>query len=101
MQGILSLVLIIAPLVFQIIYGRKGIGEDIKLNFGTVCLISFSGQILFTIISIFITGNLLQKKGIHCGMPIVGIIGLSIFFTFILFVTILIQYFIKKSYEKK
>lgn len=101
MQGFLTFALLIAPLVFQIIYGRKAIGEDIKLKFGTVCLFSLLGQIMFTFLSLFIMSNLIQKKGIHCGMPLVGLFTISIFFTVVLFVTMLIQYFIKKSYDKK
>lgn len=101
MQGFLTLALLLAPLVFQIIYGRKAIGEDIKLKFDTVCLFSILGQIVFTFLSIFIMGNLIQKKGIHCGMPLVGLFSISILLTVILFITMLIQYFIKKSYYKK
>jgi hypothetical protein len=41
MYGTTPLILIILPLLFQIIAGRKAIGETISLKFGTVCLISF------------------------------------------------------------
>lgn len=101
MYGILILTLIILPTLFQIVFGRKAIGEDIKLKFGEVCLISFSGQILLTIIAFFLIVYSLEENKIRCGMPLAGLIMLSIAFTFILIVTMIIQYFIKKSYERR
>jgi len=98
---ILVFILIILPLFFQIIYGRKAIGEDIKLKFGEVCLISLLGQILLSVIAFFLMGYILKKNGNQCGTPLAGIIILSQFFTFILIVTMIIQYFIKKSYDSK
>jgi hypothetical protein len=98
---ILVFILIIFPLFFQIIFGRKAIGEDIKLKFGEVCLISFLGQILLSVIAFFLMGYMLQKNGNQCGTPLAAIIILSQFFTFVLIVTIIIQYFIKKSYDTK
>ena len=44
---------------------------------------------------------MLQKDGITCGLPLAGLIMISLFFTIILIITIIIQYFIKKSYESK
>lgn len=41
----MHLILIMLPLFFKIIFGRKAIGEDIKWSFGTICAISFFGQI--------------------------------------------------------
>jgi len=95
------LILILLPLLFQIIYGRKAIGEDIKLSFGTICLISFFSQIAVTVIDFFIIANVLQRNNNACGMPLVGLIKISLFFTFLLIVTIIVQYFIKKSYERE
>jgi hypothetical protein len=97
----MPLILILIPLVFQIVFGRKAIGEDIKLGFGTICLLSFLGQILLSIVAFFIMTNSLQKNANFCGLPLVGLVVVSLFFTFILIVTILIQYSIKKSYEKE
>ena len=94
----MPLILIIIPLLFQIIFGRKAIGRDIKWSFGTICLISFLGQILSTIIAFNLIVHYLQKNNNPCGMPLVGLIMVSLFFSFILFITIIIQYRIKKSY---
>jgi hypothetical protein len=94
----MPLILIIIPLLFQIIFGRKAIGRDIKLSFGTVCLISFLGQILLTILAFKLIVYSLEKNSNACGMPLVGLVMLSLLFSVILFITILIQYRIKKSY---
>lgn len=95
------LILIIIPLLFQIIFGRKAIGGDIKLSFGTVCLISLLGQILFTIFDFKIIVYYLEKNHNACGMPLVGLIMFSLLFTVILFITILIQDRIRKSYGEE
>jgi hypothetical protein len=92
------LILIILPLLFQIIFGRKAIGRDIKLSFGTVCLISFLGQITFTIVLFNIITYYLKKNNNLCGMPLVGLVTVSLFFSLILFITMIIQDRIKKSY---
>lgn len=90
--------LIILPLLFQIIFGRKAIGGDIKLSFGTICLISFLGQILFTILAFNIIAYYLEKNNTACGMSLVGLLMFSLLFTLILLITVFIQYRIKKSY---
>ena len=105
MFGYLPLILILLPLFFQIIYGRKAIGEDIRLKFGTVCLISLLSQTILSFIAFSIATYNFEKsfagKEYHCGMGILGIIILAILITFVLLATILIQYFIKRSYEKR
>ena len=95
----MHVILIILPLLFQIIFGRKAIGGDIKLSFGTICLISFFGQILFTILAFNIIVYYLEKNNNACGMPLVGLVMLSLLFSVILFITMLIQDRIRKSYE--
>ena len=105
MYGITPLILIVLPLLFQIIFGRKAIGGDIKLKFGEICVISFLFQISLTIISFSIASYNFEKNleghGYRCGMGLLGIIVLSFFFTIFLITTMLIQYYIKKSYENK
>ncbi|QKJ63213.1 hypothetical protein [Flavobacterium sp. M31R6] len=95
----MHIILIILPLLFQIIFGRKAIGGDIKLSFGAVCLISFLGQILLTIFAFKLIVYYLEKNKNACGMPLVGLVMLSLLFSVILFITMLIQDRIKKSYE--
>ncbi|HSD08875.1 hypothetical protein, partial [Flavobacterium sp.] len=68
-----SLLLIILPTIFQLIYGRKAISESINLSFGTVCLISFVAQFILTFLGFFITSISLSNRGFKCGTPAVGI----------------------------
>ncbi|WP_163411188.1 hypothetical protein [Flavobacterium ajazii] len=95
----MHIILIILPLLFQIIFGRKAIGGDIKLSFGAVCLISFLSQILLTISAFKLIAYYLEKNNNACGMPLVGLVMLSLLFSVILFITMLFQDRIKKSYE--
>jgi hypothetical protein len=94
----MHVILIIIPLLFQIIFGRKAIGGDIKWSFGTICLISFLGQIVLTILAFNLIVYYLEKNNNACGMPLVGLIMFSLLFTLILFITMIIQDRIKKSY---
>jgi hypothetical protein len=101
MNGIITLLLIAMPLLFQIIFGRKAIGEDIKLKFGAICLISGIGQLLFSYISLLLLSNRLEEYGQKCGLPLVGLIMISLFFTACLIITMIVQYFIKRSYVRR
>ncbi|WP_337965139.1 hypothetical protein [uncultured Flavobacterium sp.] len=104
MFGISPLILIILPLVFQIIFGRKAIAESITLEFGTVSMISIILQIALTIIAFIIASNnfqeQLQGQQYRCGMGFIGIFMLSFLFSIILVIVIIVQYYIKKSYEE-
>lgn len=104
MYGISPLILIILPLVFQIIFGRKAIAESITLEFGTVSMISIILQIALTIIAFIIASNnfqeQLQGQPYRCGMGFIGIFMLSFLFSVILVIVIIVQYYIKKSYEE-
>ncbi|MFH6994031.1 hypothetical protein [Flavobacterium sp. FlaQc-48] len=106
MYGITPLILIIIPLLFQIIIGRKAIGETISLKFGMVCLISLIAQIVLSILSFYIVSYNFNKyfeqnpDSSRCGIPLLGFIMLSFLFIVILIIVIIIQYFIKRSYEK-
>jgi|SRR6478609_1359966 len=96
----MHIILIVIPLIFQIIFGRKAIGGDVKLNFGTICLISFLGQILLTILAFNIIVYYLEKNNNPCGMALVGLVMFSLIFTLILIITMINQYRIIKSNEE-
>ncbi|URC11107.1 MULTISPECIES: hypothetical protein [unclassified Flavobacterium] len=102
----IPLILLILPLLFQIIAGRKAIGETISLKFGTVCIISLIAQIIVPVISFYIATYNANKyieqnpNSLRCGMEFVGLFMFTLIFTFVLIVVIIIQYFMKRSYEK-
>lgn len=104
MYGISPFILIILPLLFQLIFGRKAIAESISLKFGTISLISFFLQITLSIAACFIASynftESLEGRPYRCGMGILGIIAFVFSFTIILLIVIIAQYFIKRSYDK-
>ncbi|WPO79375.1 hypothetical protein [Flavobacterium sp. KACC 22761] len=103
MNQTLFLLLLALPMIFQIIFGRKAIGESIKLTFFKICLITILSQFISFIIAFKILSNKLRAESngqIHCGMPFVGLIGLEILITIIIVVIILVQYLIKRSYNR-
>jgi hypothetical protein len=100
MSGIILFLLVTSPLIFQILFGRKAIAESIKLNLSQVCLISFISQIVFFFLSSEILSSNLEGRS-HCGMPFVGLLVLNFFFIIVLFITMLIQFFIKRSYDSE
>lgn len=104
MYGISPFILIVLPLIFQIIYGRKAIGETIKLSFREVCLISLLSQIIcFFLANEIASYNFniwLNGAQYRCGMGLLGIIALEFFFTIFLLIAILIQFFIWRSYNR-
>lgn len=104
MIGFIVLTLIVAPLFFQIIYGRKAIGEDIRLGFGQICLISFLLPILLSIAAFSIFNynfrKSLHEDGFRCGMPLAGLVVVEFFFAALLIVIMIIQFFIKRSYDR-
>lgn len=105
MFGIPPFILLALPLLFQIIFGRKAIRDDIKVKFGTICLTSFVSQILLFFISFSIASTNQEKriaeKKFACGMEITGIIVFSLLFSFFLLIAIIIQNSIKKSYANE
>ncbi len=97
----MPLILIMLPLIFQIIFGRKAVGRDIKWSFGSICLISFFSQILLTVLAFNLIVYNLEKNNNRCGQPLVGLVMFSFLFTLILFIAIFIQYRAKKYYEEE
>jgi hypothetical protein len=73
MDGIITLLLLILPLIFQIVFGRKSITGTIKLNFFRVSVISFVTQFIFSYLAFQIVSHSLRVNSngqIHCGMPL-------------------------------
>lgn len=103
MYGINPFLLLVLPLIFQIIFGRKFKPETIKLSFFEVSVISFLSQILLSYLAFQILSHNLRSNSngqIHCGMPLMGLIFLEFIFIIILLLTIVIQYFIKRYYNR-
>lgn len=103
MYGINPFLLLVLPLIFQIIFGRKFRYETIKLSFFKVSIISFLSQILLSCLAFQILSHNLRSNSngqIHCGMPLLGLILVEFIFIIILIVTIVAQYFIRRHYNR-
>lgn len=107
MLGILSLILMLFPLLFQFIYGTKAIRKTTSITFGKVSLTSFILQILFSSAIFGVAYYNFSKyfdehpDKARCLTPIAGLVFLLLFLTIVLFVTIAVQYFIKIGKENK
>lgn len=104
MYGIFTLLLLVLPLIFQILFGLKSSIYTIKLSLSKVCLFSI---ILQVIISYLVYNSVLQDlKNTYngeprCGMPMVAIVTFELFLIILLFAIIVIQYLIKVYYKRK
>ncbi|MBF4463999.1 hypothetical protein [Flavobacterium sp. LC2016-12] len=102
MLGLLSLILMILPLLFQFVYGTKAIRKTTPMTFGKVSLTSFILQILFSSAIFGVAYYNFSKyfdehpDKARCLTPIAGLIFLLLFLTIVLLVTIAVQYFIKQ-----
>ena len=107
MLGILSLILMLFPLLFQFIYGTKAIRKTTSITFRKVSWTSFILQILFSIAIFGVAYYNFTKyfdehpNKARCLTPIAGLIFLLVFLIILLFVTIAAQYFIKTGKENK
>lgn len=105
MLGILSLILIFSPLLFQFIYGIKAIFKTTSVTFGKVSLLSLISQIVFSIAIFGVSYYNFSKyfdehpNKTRCLTPIAGLAFVLVFFTIALLITIAIQYLIKKGKE--
>jgi len=106
MFGIIPLILIILPLLFQLFFGTKAIYRNITLEFGTVCLISIILQIILTIIAYSVASYNFNKyfeehpNTTRCGMGFLGLFGLAVICFIIILLVMTIQYFVKRYSEK-
>ena len=100
----MHLILIILPSLFQIVFGTKAMRKVVKSELTTICLISYCLQMLLSFVAFTIANyNLeksIEKSGFRCGMGIAGTVALSLLFTLTLTIVIIVQYFVKRSYDK-
>jgi hypothetical protein len=99
------MILFFTPMLHQLIYGRKAIGEDISSSFGKICAYSIVLHLLCSVFSLvllilsFSPGN--EEAGYKCGSPILIFIFIAVFSTTLLLIVILFQYIFKKSFDKR
>ena len=107
MLGILSLILMILPFLFQFVYGIKAIRKTTSMTFGKVSLITFILQIVFSGTIFGVSYYNFSKyfdehpDKTRCLTPIAGLIFVLVFFSIALLITIAIQYIMKKAKENR
>ncbi|OIV41762.1 hypothetical protein [Flavobacterium johnsoniae] len=100
MLGIISLILILLPIIFQFIYGTKAIYKTTSLKFVNVSLISFAAQILLSIVYYYISYYNFSKyfeehpNATRCGTGLAASIFGLFFLIAVLIGVILVQYII-------
>lgn len=104
MYGISPFILLVIPFLIQIIWGSKAIKKKIKLNFGYISLITIILQIPLSILSVYIASENINANINYqnrCGLVMLGIVAFNFLFAILLLVTIIVQFFIKRYYEKR
>ncbi|MCC9074225.1 hypothetical protein LNQ49_21780 [Flavobacterium sp. F-65] len=104
MYGISPFILLVIPFLIQIIWGSKAIKKKIKLNFGYISLITIILQIPLSILSVYIASENINANIEYqnrCGLVMLGIVAFNFLFAILLLVTIIVQFFIKRYYEKR
>lgn len=103
MYGISPFILLVIPFLIQIIWGSKAIKKKIKLNFAYISLITIILQIPLSILSVYIASENINANIEYqnrCGLVMVGIFAFNFLFAILLLVTIIVQFFIKRYYDK-
>jgi uncharacterized membrane protein len=103
MYGVSPFILAILPLLSQIIFGYKAIKKTIQPEFVYISLINIILQIPLSFLSIYIASENINSNPAYenkCGLIMLGIVAFNFIFAFLLLITIVIQYFIKRYKEK-
>lgn len=104
MYGVSPFILLILPLLSQIIFGYQAIKRTIQLKFAYVSLINIILQIPLSILSVYIASENLNQNPEYqnrCGLVMLGIVAVNFLFAFLLLITIVVQFFIKRYQEKQ
>lgn len=107
MLGIVSLILIFSPFLFQLLYGTKAIFKTTSLAFNKISLISITFQIVFSLLIFGVSYYNFSKyfdehpDKTRCLTPIAGLIFVLVFFSIALLITIAIQYIVKEGKGNK
>jgi hypothetical protein len=100
-SGILFLLLLVTPLVFQILFGSGLIAGSKKMKFWHICVISVVLLLITFFIDSKIISYILVKKGIRDGMPFTGLIILEAIVATAMALTIFIQILVKYFRNRK
>jgi len=106
MFGIILLILLFLPLLFQLIFGIKSVREKFLLQFRTISLISIASQMVLSIVFYCITLHEFNSyfeqhpNQTKCGMPLLASLMLLVLLAIALIFIIIIQFFINRYWKK-
>jgi len=100
-KGILFFTLLIAPLLFQVLFGSSLISFNRRMKFWIVCVISVLLVFVTSLIHTEIISHNLAKHEIRDGLPFVGLFFLEITIMVAVALTILIQVLVKNYKSRK
>ncbi len=107
MLGIVSLILLLLPIIFQFIYGTRAIYKTIEMSFAKVSFISVFSQILFSIATFSVAKYNFSKyfdehpNQTRCGTPLAALLFSLIFLIIVLILLIVFQFLIKIWKERR
>jgi hypothetical protein len=94
-MNLVLIVLFTVPPIFQLIFGSKATNPSYSFKFWKICLISFLGLVLATLLNVSLMTQILKLAGSRDGLPIITILILETLIGSIMVLMILIQLFIK------
>lgn len=101
--GIIAILILLIPSIFQLIYGNKAIYNHSKPKFRFVCVISITSQIVITYLGSITMDERLQRPDMsgYCGMPIFAYVALNFLLFLIILIIMGIQLYIKVARKNK
>ena len=100
-KGICFFTLLVAPLLFQILFGSSIIPLGRKMKFWLVCVISVLLVFVTYLIHAEVMSYNLVKYGIRDGLPFVGLLLVEIAVMIAVVLTILVQILVKNYRSRK
>ena len=101
--GIVAILILLLPAIFQLIYGNKAIYNHTKPKFKLVCVISIMSQIVIAYLGSIAMDKQLQTPNMsgYCGMPIFAYVALNLLLLLIILIIMGIQLYIKVARKNK
>ena len=100
-NGICFFTLLVAPLLFQLLFGSSFISFGRKMKFWIVCVISVLLVFVAYLINAEILSYNLAKIGSRDGLPFVGLLVLEVIIMIAVVLTILVQILVKNYRNRK
>lgn len=88
---VLFIILFLLPITFQILAGINAIRGKVKMNLWQVCIASCIGQILISLVNLYLMAFFIEQAESRDGLPMVGVAFMSLVSSVLILLVILIQ----------